>query len=474
MFFGKLAENQIDDLFNLVEEVSDLEKIAESPNDTFLRHSNCVLNKKLTWFQCMCIEHTLITGGSIVSLDTGLGKTCTSIGLINNTIKEDDEDGIAVFYAIPSSLEQVERDLKEGSYLPVTTITGEASSIQKLGRMRNGILLCSYEATYSPDFANYIFDLRDKIKVQIMDEAHLLTNDSILNSNLTALMSMPSKRMVLTATPITNKPTQIITLLNMLDSIMIEEGDNLLKPYEIRDQETFELIDYKPLNDLSAEFYPRYVSWTREELGLIGKYYVRPILVPPTEEQMQATLKDIPTILKGNRDSLQVKTFVALVKDLTNSGKIGLCYSRYRENSEMLKEELSKAGIRVAVLNGEDESRKNRSTIIDSFNLKDYDIVITSLTMSLNLDCDYCIFWDNTSLVKQMIGRCLRGFNPKDLWIYFILTDMSVELFQFYDNVYKKTKWSSESLGKDNKVIEKIEELIRDNVEMYKEYKMCV
>jgi len=444
MFIGNLNEEQFNGLVRVLEQSQEI--IPE-----YLRHDDSLNTITLTWFQCMSVEHALISKGSLCSMGTGLGKTAVSASYVKeNLILE--EGSKALFFCLPESVEQVVSDYNDYLDLNIIGLTGQQADMnymRSLDEEEWDVAIISYRALYNYQFANWYLENMDDICCAVFDEVHELSQDSIINSIATILCKMLPSKLFLSATPITVSPTQVITLLNMLDDRFIPQGDKLLKPYEIRDKETYELIDYKPLDEISNRFYMRYISWTRSELGLSGNYRPHLLLIEPTEEQIECAYKDITTKIKGVKESNQIETLKAIVSDMKVRNKTGLIYCDTRANSEMLKEVLSGEGHRTMIANGVKRNRDIRGAILKLFSQKELDVLITNLTTSLNLDCDYLIFWENTNRAVQMLGRCERGFTIKDLDIYFLLTENTVEVSQFSRNVYRRCKWLGEALSKD-------------------------
>ncbi len=454
MFWGSMNKKQIDAMMQLT---LSLEK--ENPN--YLENETLLNGMTLAWFQCFCVEHCYISKGSIISLDTGLGKTMTAIAFMIKVLQNFDGH-IGIFFCLPESIEQCVRDFRECCEYKIISVTGESDHIYRLSQTYiddTVILVCSYKALYSCEFANWFVKNNNLIKVTVFDEAHELSNKSLVNSYVKAISAKVEYRMALTATPITTSPKQIISLIELFDMKMIPGGQAFLRNYEVRNAD-FELVDYKHLDNFSNSIYPRYVSWTRSELGLKGNYHSYVLEVEPTEEQKNCSLKDSFKIIKGDPESKQAKTLYALVSYLTSHNKVGLCYAYNREISEQLCSHLRELGIRAFVVNGDVDNKRVRQQVIELFHHGEIDLIITNLTMSLNLACDYLVFWQFTNRSVQMLGRCVRGFMIKDLDIYIIVTKDTIEIEQYQENVYKRCKWLQESLGKDVETFKEISNAI--------------
>lgn len=448
MYWGSLSEQQINDLISLIDEVPKIDPVFE-------RHTNILYDIQLSWFQCFAIEHALISKGTYLSLGTGLGKTATSIGFIQQVLKMN-PGYKGMFLCLPSSVDQILDDFYKHSDLRCISVTGESEQIKGLIRtpiQSYDCVVISYKALESLDLCNWIVSIKEFFKVGVLDEAHTISQDSLVNNTCDALCDIFEYKMFLSATPITVSPEQFITQMNMLDKEFIPDGVRILEPYVVRDPVTYEKVDYVNLHELANQFYGRYISWTREELGLKGNYKPRLYLVKPTAEQMECKRKDIWRVLKGTPDSPQVQVLQEIIKDKTRRGLRGLVYTWHLDLADLYKEKLDETGlIRSAIANGEPEFKRVRSHTLAQLRDGELDCIITNLTTSLNIPCDYIVFMENTNLAIQMIGRGERGFVPKDLELDYVLTENTEEINQFYDNVYKRCKWMGDMLSTDASV----------------------
>jgi len=450
-YWGSMPAGRARKLIGLVTEI-------EEEEPSYLANSSLITNGFLTWFQSFAVEHAMISKGTLFSLGTGLGKTMTACGYSERLLREN-KDKKVIFVCLSESLEQIVGDFLKYSDRSVIGISGEAVNINflKYNIEKYEILVVSYQAFYSVEFCNIIIEQINNaggFSGLILDEVHEVSQDSLINSIMSSLCKKIDYRLFLTATPLTVEPEQIIVLMNLLDNLIFPEGKDYLKPYRILDPDTFEIIDYRELKSLADNLFPHYLSWTRSELGMSGNYYPELLIIKPSYEQLKAGLNDIPTVIKGTRDSNQTKVFVQLCKSLVKQNKKGLVYASRHENSEMLNSMLLEQGIKSYVVNGETKNKRVRSVVLSEFKDNKIDVLITDLTTSLNMESDFLIFWENTNRAIQMLGRCERGFLPKDLYIYYILTRRTVELLQFRKNVYRRCKWLREALDKDKSIFE--------------------
>lgn len=446
--------------------ILDLALSVDEPNADFLKNESLLDNGSLMWFQSFAVEHAMISRSTLFSLGTGLGKTITACAYANRILKENPNTKV-MFICLPESLEQIREDFNTYTDRRLVCVTGEASSILSLKNTieDSEVVITSYQAFYSKRFCNLLLSYLyndNRFSAVIADEVHEVSQESLINSILKSFIVKIKYKLFLTATPITVEPEQLITIMNLMDDNIFPEGRDFLKPYRILDPDTFEVIDYRHLDSLANSLYPHYLSWTRAELGINGNYYPELLLVEPTEEQLRASLTEVPTVIKGQKNSKQMEVLLTLCKMLKAQYKKGLIYASRHQNSKMIYDVLTSNGIKAFVLNGEEENKRVRQSVLKAFTRNEYDVLITNLTTSLNMDSDFLIFWENTNRAVQMLGRCERGFVPKDLYIYYILTEGTVELQQFYKNVYRRCKWLKESLDKDVDVFERFNKALEN------------
>ena len=129
-------------------------------------------------------------------------------------------------------------------------------------------------------------------------------------------------------------------------------------------------------------------------------------------------------------------------------GERGLVYINQHVIREWVLRFLDNAGIRYGCINGK-TSKLEDEEVMDKFNnKKDLDVVITSVTEAIDLDCDWVMFYEYTVNVAQMIGRASRGLKDKTLKVYFMITEDTGELRYFYDNIYSVSEVIQKVVGK--------------------------
>lgn len=465
MFWGSMSESDRDSLIGLLETFN-------GTSDSNHRHKYVdILNDiTLSWFQSFCIQHSIISKSTLVSLPTGTGKTMTAIAYIEAIRKDYSPNCRALFVCIPTSVKQIYNDFKKYSNMRVMSTTGKQSEIDVI--RNTPISFCdsyvvSYKALYNTSFCNWFVENSDFFDICVLDEAHEVSQDSLIKSICKQLFRQVTYRLELTATPLTVDPIQPLELINLMDEDAIENPRRLLEEFAVREEQTYTLLGYKGLDNLSSMLFPHYVSWTRKELGIDGEVKTRLYLVDPTEEQINATRVDGYKVIKMLKDSNQAKVLQAVVRDKTNRGLKGLVFCIHREVCKVAQEVLTEVGVKAVIANGEN-SDTERDIVLASFSNSLVDCMVTNLTTSLNLSCDYIVIYEQTNNILQLLGRPVRGFVPRDIEVDYIITDNTVEIDQFDENVYQRAEYSRDMLGKDINVVERLEGAIKRRREIKK------
>lgn len=183
------------------------------------------------------------------------------------------------------------------------------------------------------------------------------------------------------------------------------------------------------------------------------------VWIDPMPYQIEAEYSELSDLCKGEGATEQAEALAQLIQ--FNQGKRGLVYINRHKVREWVLPFLDKAGISYRCINGRTPNDE-REEILKEFNEdKSVDIIITSVTEALDLDCDYVIFYEFTSNIKQMIGRAQRGFTDKNLFVFYMITDKTKEVDYFYNNIYKHCEVASYVLRKDySEVLDLEDELL--------------
>lgn len=426
----------------------------------------CVRGRVLAPFQTRLLAYALINKRCILSADTGLGKTGLACGLIN-CVNQKQPSMKWVLICPAFNMWQTYEELSESLYTAKVTCSdnrkGSRMFLTSLSLRDWDVAVLSYEALANMEVQQYLLDNREFIQGLIIDESQLVCNLNGTTSVLLESMSLQMEYMImLTATPIRVNVGQFIKQIHMLDrGIFGKEVGNAINYYTKYDDE-FKPVGVQHLPRLLDEISGRYISVTRNEIGLKGDYQVNPILCTPGKDYTEVDRKDVPRLVKGDYDGCAMRALYEEVNRLNSKGLKGLIYINLNENKDKVKQYLHERGIETDIFDGQHTKTKSqKEKVKQRFIDGEVNCLITNLTVGVNLQCDYIIFYELTFDFKQMLGRGERGLKSNDLYLSFIVVDNSDDVIIFYENVYNRAKLLGQVCGKDIAEIEEAYKIIK-------------
>lgn len=401
--------------------------------------------------QCIDIMKMLASKRSIVSYSTGLGKTVLAAGVMKLLWNEDPSRKF-IFFGTKDQLTQTPRKLEAMCGRKVVASFASADSLQTLFDLNYGdysVLFLTHGVLSKDRLMNDLFKHRSEYCGVFIDEAHELSNVGFAKSAsiLAGVVRQFEYCYALTATPITTAVKQLAKLSNLVDSVRFPDARKL----ELRFNN----------GATTLEDYPCfYINRTRADFGSQAKYNGLVEFVEPLPHQRkECGGNKLFSLCKGPGAYPQAERLVSLVKQRSECR--GLIYVNQHEVREWILPFLEKAGVKYACVNGYTKL-SDRMEIERQFNEeKSLDVVITSVTTALDLDCDYVIFYEFTVDVKQMIGRAHRGLGDKELDVIFIITEDTSEIDYFYDNIYSISMTIKEIMHHDYSELEQVDREIK-------------
>lgn len=414
---------------------------------------------ELDWFQTKALAHALITKGSIVSLDTGLGKTLVAVGHMN-IIKQWYPNSKILFICERSNFENTIRKIKDHSDLTVigTTAEGEVIWNNFISKepMHHDVWVLTYQSLQNIFVNKYLFDNKHLIKSIVIDESHKIGNESSFTHQIVrAMCNQFEYKLFLTATPLRVSPRQMVYQIEMLDRTMFEDRESYCRRFEDRDVNG-QVVGYFDLPQMASDLSVRFIGYTREELGLRGNYNIRLIISEPKDEYYGINRSEMNRIIKADPTGDAVYKTINEVISKTKQGKKGLIYANLNETKQLLFNCLASQGIRVDIIDGSLSNPKLRNETQMRFNRGELDVIIINVTTALDLQCDYILFHELTVDSKQMIGRGERGLQANDLELIYIISAYTVEVDYFLENVYARGLILKELANKEIHELESI------------------
>lgn len=396
----------------------------------FLNLNNVMPDAELWDFQRQGMQEVFTNERMLLAFDTGTGKTFTYAGIIRGLLNRN-PDKKHILVIINDSIEQVPRDISQLTKASVEAFNGTAEDAGRLRYYwaRTSVLVLTMEAFRSLEVVRFLFDNLMEVESFAIDEAHHCSNWDVSDTAfmIRALAQYAPYCIELSATPMTRVSQQYFRLMNLLDRRRSRTRD-----------ETY-----------AGAYVDRYMPVNRKDYDIKGNYVPTLIPVQPTLEQAQPQHGIVFKKLKGTGATPQVKALVEAVQQRLKDGKRMIVYVHYHDSRRWVETNFREQGIQFTSLHGKLLKRSEREQALDAYRNGEVDVLITSVTESLNIEADVVIFYEFTTLVKQVIGRAHRGLTGKPLEIVFIITKDSDEVEYFLKYIYERSLTVQKLLMKD-------------------------
>lgn len=409
--------------------------------------SSCLRGINLHEIQVTDVEQMLASKRAMAIYDTGLGKTYIAAAIMRALFGEDGNNR-CIYVVKKDQLIQTPEKIRQATGMSVRTFSSSGEDLDRLEHVDyefSQVIMVTHQCLLRKQFMDWMFKNRQYYSVLIIDEAHELSNISGAQSSI-ALQAMANSFeycYALTATPITTDLAQLVRLSALVDGKRFGNTKKLAR--DLRHDPNF--------IEKNSDFY---IKRTRADFGSEKNYHGEIIWVDPQDNQ-QTDRYDVLRF-KGPGAENQSDALIGYL--LSRSGKRGLVFVNMHKIRDYICQKLDCTPIRYRCINGE-TSQDERKQVMREFNEDGtVDVVITSVTTAIDLDCDFVVFYEFTTNVKQMIGRAHRGLGDKCLEIVYIITDDSPEVDFFMNNIWSRCELTARVLAQDNAGLEDIRDEI--------------
>lgn len=371
----------------------------------------------------------------IIVYETGLGKTYIA-GAIMRILSDKDKTCKHLMVCLNAQLEQTPNKVAKISGLRVKVFTAKQEDILALKYCSLDsfdVMIVTQEVLNNIDAMQYLYTVKDNFKSIIVDEAHEFCNyyNSSSGELLRSVVNKFKYAFALTATPITTSSLQLAQLTHIFRRDLIADAWGVSKMLD----SGYPIIEDNP--DL-------FTVRTRQNVDAITNYKVKIMICKPMKHQKDIKGEQMFNILKGDGATRQVRYLIDVLKEHSTSNETGLVYIRHHNVRDWVCKHLDNTGIRYACVNGEFNTigsykKVPRTVIYDKFRDGEIDVILTSVTHGIDLECDYIFFYEFFVDIKQMLGRGHRGLNPKDLLVYFLFTLDTGEIPYFINKIYERS-----------------------------------
>ena len=418
-------------------------------------------------FQTLMVAWIVITRKFICTLDTGLGKTVVASAVIK-WLYNSGETKKFLYVVENAGMRQTAKKVKEYTDLTVRTCNAARDSAISLIESHEDfdILMISYQALQSYGVAAYLVANREMFQTVIYDECQWLSELNDSNTwEITVQMRKYFRDVIMfSATPFKTNPMQMLKQVELLDHAII---GNINKYIEDKAQRSvmYEITDWYGLDRIKEDLTLFVNGFTREELGIGIKYEPHAHVVNPVDGQCDVPANKMHEI-KGFKNSPSMDKLIEIVSNGIDSFEQGIIYCSTNTNKALLKKVLEEHGIESEIIDGSLSNRKMRDEIQRAYLTGEVSVLIVNITTTLDLPSNYCVLYElcDAGTMLQFIGRCVRGLGDSDLAVHFILVKDTYEIDYFYDNLYVKSKYLQQALGKDGRLVETLRRQVRDSI----------
>ncbi len=178
-------------------------------------------------FQLAGIEYALERKNTLIADEMGLGKTIQAIGFINYLTKEQNKK-LSAIIVCPNSLKL--NWLKELQkwlvHKRIVFILSANSFIPRYQKERGDIIIVNYDIIKKLE----IFFMKWDFDIAIFDEAHYLKNEKAMRT-IYCNKIKAYRKLLLTGTPIMNRPIELLSILQILESPIVQDRNYFIYRY---------------------------------------------------------------------------------------------------------------------------------------------------------------------------------------------------------------------------------------------------
>jgi superfamily II DNA or RNA helicase len=390
-------------------------------------------------FQSTSVLLWLYAKKGLFMFDPGMGKTL-SIAMGLKALFAVNPHSRCLFFIKKTQITQTSNDIRLYTGLRVVTCTAEKEEIiWKLYKNVKSydVLMITHEALRSDYVCVFLQANLKYFNICVIDEAHYLTNiqESDRIFVLRAITSRIERVASLTATPFISKAEQYASLLNIMDPKLFERKDLLIKKL----RQGIQLDTAYPL---------QIYNYDRKSEGIENTYNIHVRWVDPHDFQINIRTPQLLRQLRGPGSLNQLNDLITIIKLNQKKKKRGIVFIHYHDTRDWVLPFLKEANIHFGCIHGM-TTQKERDEVQKNFQNGLLDIVVISVTTSINLDCDYIYFYQYTLEIKQILGRGERGLVPKVMDLYFLFTRHTFDAEYFLNTVYKQSHLVRSWIGKE-------------------------
>lgn len=395
---------------------------------------------------------------SMIADGVGLGKTA-EISALLNLLREKKEMTRFIIAVETSAIGQTQAEIMKFTGMRVIALPSEAVKMRRViektdWRKVDGIVI-KHSALRSDALSLWFSTMIDKEGLNrwfdtfILDESSVIKNTYTKMYDYTKNMCNMCKRVhFMNATVFETSLYDVYNQIDMMDNKLLPTKSYIQreyctiprKTYWIKDKATSKAvmktafdkkgITYHHQSEFKESIELVYFGRAKEEVGMDIPHIYRTYTIEPTPMQLNLINRGYSYNMVLNSPNLlgdatkevpfdrqhvpKLDRLVSIVENEFADSSV-MIYCWYTGAQEVIANELRNIGRKVCILNGEDTSADKdakRHEMQRDFNNKTYDVIITNIKRSINLNAaDVCIFYtieNNPAKMEQIGGRIDR------------------------------------------------------------------
>lgn len=498
----------IDLIERSMEEKKSIRKIVKEDSIDYTQYLG-----ELRDYQTVGAAFMFISPRSLIADGVGLGKTA-EISAVLNYLYQRKQMRRFIMAVETSALGQTVYELTKFTGMRIVGMPGEAKPMRKLidstdwndvqgivikhSTLKSDAFYCWLSEYVRDDNTNGLYD------TFILDESSVIKNDKTKTYKYTKnLCEMANRVHFMNATTFDKSIMDIYYQVDMMDENLLPKKWRIDQEFCNHQAKEFwtsridkdtgarvavrntrrEISSYKNQSIFKQRLKLVYFGRSKKDVGLDRPSIYKVYEVEPTKEQLKAIDEGyrsaevlncpslIPEIkMSTTRENVpKIERLCQLIDEQFNDSQV-MIYCFNIEAQKAIKKELEKIGRKCCILNGEDTSKDkdiNRMRMVNDFNNGTYDVIITNIKKSLNLNGgDVCIFYSvetTVSAMEQIRGRIDRNVDDRTKTFILLLYANTQEYEMFTHTVSSRAKASRELTIDAKSAIDYFIDSMKDN-----------
>lgn len=440
-------------------------------------------------FQAIGSMFMYLSGRCLLGDSPGLGKTIQVAGALKlaqlyGELKK-------VICIVPtSSIYQFTSEIEYTTGLKMLPIFGNKNQINKI--WEEGIdnydgIVTNYSAfSQGTELTKKLVPVADLFNACVLDESLVIQNkETIIYQTVFQIFKRMDFKFCLNGTSLTRNLEQFYNQIYCLDpqiEMTLSDINNIYGVRGVKNGRDNQLIGYARTHTVPKHFIYHYIGRDRRELNLETDASFEPIYVEPSEQQL--TLLDSmnynEVLFCPSKFGIKLSPkYVPALQTLIDRVKLHLptskvvIYSKHIDIKPIMKNYLEALvpHCKVGIIDGEVSNPEERERIRLDFEKGETNVLITSITKSLNLgSANVMIMYGLTEDWAQAILRIDRGVEGGSTKLYEVLVHLGTPQVNQIKRLRKNEALLNDSFNKNYRMFSTLDDMINLSEQYYYKY----